>query len=191
MFAEGDYVFYPKGGVFQIESLSEKKIANRRISCFDLVSSDGKTKISIPTQNIKRVGVRALLSTDQLDSSLEQWAPDPHIQKLHHKNRKNRFELFRQSGKFSEMGVVIVTIHKLISIGKATFEEKRIYEQVRKRIVDEISITKEMSNSEGEEFLMSELDQAILREGKSSLDSENGNETKKQTDDSQNNEKGN
>jgi len=167
MYSKGDFVFYPKGGVFQISELSEKEIANRKISFFDLVSSDGKTKISIPEQNISRVGVRALLTKDELHQALEQWAPDAKIQKLHHKNRKNRFEFFRQSGDFNEMGVVIVTIHKLISINKATFEEKRIYEQVRKRLVDEISIILKLDSKKAEQFLTDELDKAILREEKS------------------------
>lgn len=170
MYAKGDFVFYPKGGVFKIECLSEKKIANREIPFFDLISNDGKTKISIPEQNIKRVGVRALLSKDELELALELWAPDSKIQKLHHKNRKNRFEIFRQSGDFNEMGVVIVTIHKLINIGKATFEEKRIYEQVRKRIVDEISIILVKETKEAEKFLISELNTAIEREDRATID---------------------
>jgi len=168
MYAAGDFVFYPKGGVFQIASLSEKIIATQNIPFFDLISNDGKTKISIPKQNIERVGVRALLTPDELTAALEEWAPDSKIQKLHHKNRKNRFEIFRQSGIFDEIGIVIVTIHKLISITKATFEEKRIYEQVRKRLVDEIAIIKELDSKEAEKFLLAELDQAILREEKSS-----------------------
>ena len=166
MYAQGDFVFYPKGGVFQIARLSEKKISNRELLFFDLVSSDGKTKISIPKQNIERVGVRALLTCAELTDALEQWAPDAKIQKLHHKNRKNRFEIFRQSGDFNEMGVVIVTIHKLISLGKATFEEKRIYEQVRKRLVDEIGIILDLESKASEDYLLQELDKAILREEK-------------------------
>jgi RNA polymerase-interacting CarD/CdnL/TRCF family regulator len=114
---------------------------------------------------MERVGVRSLLEPEEMETVMGEWAPDTKIQKLHHKNRKNRFELLRQSGDFRDMGTVLVTIHKLMKVTKATFEEKRMYDQVRKRLTDEISIVKGFEREKAEHFLTQELDKAIERKG--------------------------
>lgn len=166
MYKPGDYVFYPKGGVFAIQEESKKTIGGRELVFLDLLSSDGKTKISIPKANIERVGVRPLVTEQELEDNLEDWVPDFKISKLHHKNRKSRFETLRQTGEFGEMGKVVVTIHHLISKTKATFEEKRMYDQIRKRIVDEIEIVRTLSNADADKLLQDALDIAITREPK-------------------------
>lgn len=163
MYKPGDHVFYPKGGVFVIEKECDKTIAGRKLHFYDLVSCDGKTKISIPTDNVERVGVRRLVSDSELQNCVESWTPDQKISKLHHKNRKSRFELMRQSGNFTDMGTVVVTIHHLINKTKATFEEKRMYDQIRKRLVDEIEIVKELETDQADTYLQQVLDEAITR----------------------------
>lgn len=163
MFNLGDHVFYPKGGVFLIETQSEKQIAGRDISFFDLISFDGKTKISIPKRNVKRVGVRNLLTPKELQFAMDSFEPDHKLSKLHHKNRKSKFETLRQTGSFEDMGLVVTTIHNLIHKTKATFEEKRMYDQIRKRLADEISIVKDVDPGKADEILASSLDEAIER----------------------------
>lgn len=163
MYKTGDHVFYPKGGVFVIETQSDKTIAGRKIRFFDLKSCDGKTKISIPIENVERVGVRPLVTTSELEECRNTWAPDLKISKLHHKNRKSRFETMRQSGNFVDMGKVVVTIHHLIKKTKATFEEKRMYDQIRKRLVDEIEIVKKWPTDKADDLLTAILDEAIKR----------------------------
>ena len=163
MYKSGDHVFYPKGGVFVIERECEKVIGGNSIAFFDLISNDGKTKISIPTANVDRVGVRRLISQKELDGHMDEWAPDLKISKLHHKNRKSRFETLRQTGDFCDMSVVVVTIHYLVSKAKATFEEKRMYDQIRKRMVNEMEIVTGWSSSRADAILQDSLDQAILR----------------------------
>ena len=164
MYKPGDHVFYPKGGVFVIEKESEKKISGQSITFFDLISSDHKTKISIPITNVDRVGVRKLVTSKELEYHMEAWVPDIKISKLHHKNRKSRFELLRQTGNFTDMGSVIVTIHYLINKTKATFEEKRMYDQIRKRIVNEIEIIKDFDAKKADALLEGALNIAITRE---------------------------
>jgi len=163
MYKPGDHVFYPKGGVFVIEKECDKQIAGRSISFFDLISNDGKTKISIPKTNVSRVGVRKLVSSKELEQHMKRWSPDLKISKLHHKNRKSRFETLRQTGSFTDMSKVMVTIHYLVNKTKATFEEKRMYDQIRKRIVDEIEIVKGWTNPKAATMLQEALDAAIKR----------------------------
>lgn len=163
MYKAGDHVFYPKGGVFVIEKECDKKIGGNKITFYDLLSSDGKTKISIPTANVERVGVRKLVSPRELNQHIISWVPDIKISKLHHKNRKSRFETLRQTGNFEDMSIVVVTIHYLVHKGKATFEEKRMYDQIRKRLINEIQIVRDCTESRAEAILLDALDQAVLR----------------------------
>lgn len=170
MYKTGDHVFYPKGGVFVVEKECDKKIGDHSVAFYDLVSNDGKTRISIPRANVDRVGVRHLLSATELQSQMEDWAPDLKISKLHHKNRKSRFEALRQTGDFKDMGTVVVTIHFLINKLKATFEEKRMYDQIRKRMINEIGIVRGWSESRAEANYQESLDLAILRKVPQNLD---------------------
>ena len=185
MYKAGDHVFYPKGGVFVIEKECDKKIGGNSITFFDLISNDGKTKISIPTANVDRVGVRRLIAPTALDQQMEHWVPDFKISKLHHKNRKSRFETLRQTGDFEDMSVVVVTIHFLIDKGKATFEEKRMYDQIRKRMVNEIEIVTNWSSTRADAVLQDALDQAILRKAPKNAEDDmdlEGQELEEETD---------
>ena len=170
MYKTGDHVFYPKGGVFVVEKESDKKIGGHNVSFYDLVSNDGKTRISIPRANVDRVGVRRLLSVPELQTEMDDWSPDLKISKLHHKNRKSRFEALRQTGDFKDMGTVVVTIHYLINKMKATFEEKRMYDQIRKRMINEIGIVHGWSENRAEANFQESLDQAIVRKAPASHD---------------------
>lgn len=172
MFCPGDHVFYPKGGVFKIETKSNSEIAGRSISCFHLISSDGKTKISIPERNVSRVGVRGLLSPKDLQYSLDTFTPDLKLTKLHHKNRKSKFEILRQSGNFDDMGIVVATIHSLIQKTKATFEEKRMYDQIRKRLADEIAIVKDLKPENADKLLHEFLNKSLTRKPVITVDDE-------------------
>jgi RNA polymerase-interacting CarD/CdnL/TRCF family regulator len=163
MFQAGDHVFYPKGGVFKIEKESNKSIAGRDIAFLDLVSCDTKTKISIPKANLERVGVRRLVLKNELDGSMATWVPDLKISKLHHKNRKSRFETLRKTGSFSDMGSVVTTIHHLIQTTKATFEERRMYDQIRKRLVDEVAIVRDLKAEMADVLIQETLNTAITR----------------------------
>ncbi|MCB1051910.1 MAG: hypothetical protein KDC71_15030 [Acidobacteria bacterium] len=177
MFLPGDHVFYPKGGVFKVETKANKEIMGRSISFYDLVSSDGKTKISIPERNVGRVGVRGLLTPIELQSALETFTPDLKLTKLHHKNRKSKFEVLRQTGDFNDMGIVVATIHSLIQKTKATFEEKRMYDQIRKRLADEIAIVKKLKPESAEKLLHEFLNLSLSRKitiSDVSVDDENG-----------------
>lgn len=163
MLAPGDHVFYPKGGVFVIEKQADRSMGGRKIHFLDLVSFDGKTKISIPRQNVSRVGVRSLLTLQELDKAMRSFLPDHQLMKLHHKNRKSKFELLRQTGNFEDMGMVVSTIHNLIHRTKATFEEKRIYDQTRKRLADEIAIVKDIHPEKAAKLLNEYLNLAISK----------------------------
>ena len=178
MYKAGDHVFYPKGGVFVIQKECLKKIGGNKVAFYDLLSSDGKTKISIPTANVERVGVRKLVSPRELNDHIASWVPDIKISKLHHKNRKSRFETLRQTGNFEDMSIVAVTIHYLVNKTKATFEEKRMYDQIRKRLINEIQIVRDCTESRAEAILLDALDQAILR--KPPIDEEEENEAEEQ-----------
>lgn len=170
MFLPGDHVFYPKGGVFKVETKDSKEVLGRNISCFNLISSDGKTKISIPERNVERVGVRNLLSPKELQTALDTFTPDLKLTKLHHKNRKSRFEVLRQTGDFNDMGIVVATIHSLISKTKATFEEKRMYDQIRKRLADEIAIVKKLKADNAEKLLHEFLNLSLSRKPPPDMD---------------------
>ena len=61
------------------------------------------------------------------------------------------------------MSIVVVTIHYLVHKSKATFEEKRMYDQIRKRLVNEIQIVRDCTESRAEAILLDALDQAVLR----------------------------
>ncbi len=161
MYKEGDYVFYPKGGIFVIDQETEKTIGGNSIAFFDLIAEDGKTKISIPKANVDRVGLRHLVTAKQLDDHLNAIGPDPDILELHHKERKARFAVLRETGNFKEMATVVFTIFQLIQNTSATTEEKRIYEQIRERVVHEIQIVRGVTTKQAAKYLNSVMEESV------------------------------
>lgn len=161
MYKEGEHVFYPKGGIFVIDKECEKTIGGNAIPFYDLVAEDGKTKISIPVANVDRVGLRHLVTPEQLEDYMKALAPDPEILELHHKERKARFAVLRETGNFEEMARVVFTIFQLIKSTSATTEEKRIYEQIRERVVHEIQIVRDVSEAQAIKDLIATMETRV------------------------------
>jgi len=162
MYNEGDHVFYPKGGIFIVEKECNKTIGGNPVAFYDLVAEDGKTKISIPVSNVDRVGLRHLITSEQLDGYLEVLGPDLDVLELHHKERKARFAVLRETGDFEKMATVVFTVFQLIKNTSATTEEKRIYEQIRERVVHEIQIVRNVSQAQATKDLVSTMEQRLV-----------------------------
>lgn len=71
MFAIGDRVVYPMHGAGIIESIEEREVLGEIQSYFVMKLPLGEMKVMIPTKNVEDLGIRGVISHDEVDRVLE------------------------------------------------------------------------------------------------------------------------
>ena len=67
MFDIGDKVVYPMHGAGIIEGIEEKEILGEKQSYYILRFPVGDMKVMIPTSNVEQVGIREVISNEEVD----------------------------------------------------------------------------------------------------------------------------
>ena len=79
MFEVGDKVVYPMHGAGIIESIEEREILGEKQSYYVLKFPVGDMKVMIPTTNVEQIGIREVVSDEEVDKVVEFLSNDSPI----------------------------------------------------------------------------------------------------------------
>jgi len=71
MFKVGDKVVYPMHGAGVIEAIEEKEVLGSKHTYYVMRLPIGDLKVMIPTDNVKEIGIREVISDDMVDEVFE------------------------------------------------------------------------------------------------------------------------
>ncbi|WP_337286814.1 CarD family transcriptional regulator [Candidatus Methylomirabilis sp.] len=139
MYRTGTKVVYPTHGVGWIEAIEKKEVAGGLQPFYVVrIIGNGMT-ILVPTQNAKRVGLRAVIEPSEIPKVLAILKKnDLKISSNWNRRFKDNLERIRTGSLFE----VALVLRKLVLLQKErclSFGEKTMLENVRRLIVSEIS----------------------------------------------------
>ena len=143
MFKIGDKAVYPAHGVGIIESIENKEISGTKHTFYILRILDNDMTIMIPTKNTDTVGLREVISTEEI----------PRIYKILKErnipienqawNRRYREYMEKiKTGSVFEVAEVLRDLILLKVDKDLSFGERRILEMARNLLVKELSVAK-------------------------------------------------
>lgn len=152
-FKVGDYVVYPGHGVGQIRSIETKEIMGEPNNFYSLKILDGGMTISVPQQNVDRVGIRHLISNDEVEDVLG-FLKKPIESGLKHTvqltwNRRHREYMDKiKTGSIYEIAKVLRGLFHLSSDKELSFGERKMLDQAHNLLIKEMALAKRTSESE-------------------------------------------
>lgn len=157
MFNIGDKVVYPMHGAGIIESIEEKEISGEKLHYYIIKLPMGEMKAMVPLNKVKEVGLRQIISEEEIFKVLEVLKSESSTMPLNwnHRYRVNLEKI--KSGSIYEVAEVVRNLvfrdrQKGLSTG-----EKKMLENARRILLSELVLAKDMTENKMVELLESYL----------------------------------
>jgi len=140
MFAIGEYAVCPGDGVGQVCDIEEKDISGEKMSFYKVrIISNGMT-VMVPTSSTN--GIRGLVDNGEINNVYQLLNDhDVHVDNSTW-NRRNRDYLAKiKTGSIIEIADVLRALFLLKEKKNLSFGEKKLLEQCREMIAEEISLS--------------------------------------------------
>ena len=143
----GDKAVYPGHGVGEITSIEDKDIMGSRLTFYSMEIMESGTKIMIPKNRLKSVGVRPVASKKEakevmdiiLDKKLEEVKS-----KVVGKNWQKRHQSYMdkiKTGSIYEIAKVIRDLNQIKDGKELSYGEKRMMDKAKNILYSELSLT--------------------------------------------------
>ena len=155
MFQVGAKVVYPLQGVAQVEAVETRMILGTEEQKYYILRIlNNNTTIMVPVDNAEDVGLRELISSDEVDKVVDilrgQGEPMSSNWTKRYKDNLDRLK----TGSIFQLASVLRDLVMMKRTKELSFGEKKMLDNVKSLIVDEISNAQEIPNSNVEEKLI-------------------------------------
>ena len=153
MFAVGDKIVYPMHGAGIIEQIEEKKILGETREYYVLRVPCGDMKIMIPVDNSKDIGVRAIVSDEELALVIQtlQGRSTEMSTNWNRRYRENMEKL--KTGDVIEVAEVVRNLTRTDRERKLSTGEKKMLSNAKQILLSEIILIKDIDMVEAADIV--------------------------------------
>ena len=151
MFNVGDLAVYPAHGVGVIESIESKWISGKKQEFYIMRILDNAMIIMIPLDNVNNVGLRQVIDATQVPKIFEilkEKEVEPDNQTWNRRYREYMEKI--KTGSVYELAEVLRDLFILREDKELSFGERKMMDTARSLLVKEISIAKDLDESQVE-----------------------------------------
>jgi len=154
MFKVGDSAVYPAHGLAVIKRIEEREVGGKKKKFYVLQVVDNQMTIMIPTDNVGSVGLRGIISTDDVDAVYGILRDrDVKIDQTTWNRRYREYMEKIKTGSIFEIAEVLRNLFLLKHSKDLSFGERKMLDQAKHLLVKEISLAKKAK----EEVVESEI----------------------------------
>ncbi len=158
MFKIGDRAVYPGQGVAEITGIESKQISGTTVVLYMLRVLDTDRKIMIPVSKVKSVGLRKVVSDDDIERVYDLLRERTKTVDRQTWNRRYRRYVEKiNTGSLYDIAEVMRDLSRLKYTKNLSFGERKMLDQARTLLVKEISVAR----AKTEEDVLDELEQII------------------------------
>ncbi|UCE81684.1 MAG: CarD family transcriptional regulator [Deltaproteobacteria bacterium] len=151
MFKVGDLAVYPAHGVGVIESIESKLVSGTRQDFYIMRILDNEMIIMIPLNNVNNVGLRQVIDANQVPKIFDILKEREIVPDNQTWNRRYREYMEKiKTGSVFELAEVLRDLFILREDKELSFGERKMLDTARSLLVKEISIAKELDESQVE-----------------------------------------
>ncbi|NLN40871.1 MAG: CarD family transcriptional regulator [Clostridiales bacterium] len=148
MFEIGDKVVYPMHGAGIIEGIEEREILGEKQSYFILRFPVGDMKVMIPTANVEQIGIREVISVEEIDKVVEFLSSDQsHMSNNWNKRYRQNMEKIK-SGDIYEVAEVVRNLMLRDREKGLSTAERKMLSNARQILISEIVLSKDADEEE-------------------------------------------
>ena len=153
MYNIGDRIVYPMHGAGIIKEIEEREILGEMRSYYILKLPHGDMKIMIPVDNCEEIGIRDIISEDDVDEVLEILAAPstPMPSNWNHRNRENMDKL--KTGSITQVAEVVRNLTRVESTKHLSTGEKKMLTNARQILSSEFILALDIDKDKAEEMI--------------------------------------
>jgi len=153
VFKVGDKVVYPMHGAGIIEAIEEREILGKKKMYYIMRLPLGDMKVMIPTDNVEEIGLREIISRDEVKKVLEV-LKTPKTKMSSNWNRRYRANMQKiKSGNIYEVAEVVRNLQiRDIEKGLSTGERKML-SNAKQILISELVLADNMTEEEAEAMI--------------------------------------
>ena len=153
-FKVGDKAVYPAHGVAEVIAIERKEISGHEQTFYVLRILDNGMKVLIPTSNVKAVGMREIISSDEADEVFKILRKKEKVVESTTWNRRYREYMEKiKTGSVFEVAKVLRDLYLLKGDKDLSFGERKMLDTARSLLIKELSLAKEVSEEDIENDL--------------------------------------
>ncbi len=152
-FKAGDKAVHPAHGVGEVVAVEERELAGKPNRCYVLRIVPTGLKVMIPVEAAERVGLRPVMEKQEALEILDILrAPEVAVDLQPWNRRFRAYTEMLKSGLPSEIAKVLRDMYRLKFDKDLSFGERRLLDQARNLLVQELALAKQVEPSriEGE-----------------------------------------
>ncbi|HEX6272137.1 MAG TPA: CarD family transcriptional regulator [Polyangiaceae bacterium] len=152
-FKVGDMAVHPAHGVGEVERLEDRDFGGRMTTVYVIKIRDSGLKVMVPTETTERVGLRPVMKKKEAQKILDILkAPEVAVDVQPWNRRFRAYTEMLKSGLPSEIAKVLRDMYRLRFDKDLSFGERRLLDQARSLLVQELALAKKVppSTMEGE-----------------------------------------
>ena len=143
MFAQGDMAVYPAHGVGVIEAIETQTIGGVDQTFYVMKILDNDMTIMIPTANCKNVGLRSIISSEEVDKVLGILMERDIKISSQTWNRRYRDYMDKiKTGSVFEVAAVLRDLYLLSDDKELSYGERKMMDTAKSLLVKEISLAR-------------------------------------------------
>ena len=167
-FQIGDKAVYPAHGVGEVKSIESKEILGAKQTFYVLQILDSGMKIMVPTNNVNSVGLREVISDDEVDGVYDILKQrDVHIDNQTWNRRYREYMDKIKTGSLYDVAEVFRDLSLLKLTKDLSFGERKLFDTAQILLVKELSTAKKTD----EKKIISELESFFAVENPENTDS--------------------
>ncbi len=152
MFTAGDMAVYPAHGVGRIQAIESQTVGGVDQSFYVMKILDNDMTIMIPTMTSDNVGLRAIISREEVDKVIEILKERDIKISSQTWNRRYRDYMEKiKTGSVYEVAVVLRDLYILRVDKELSYGERKMMETAKSLLVKELSLAQELEEQKIEE----------------------------------------
>ncbi|HML37466.1 MAG TPA: CarD family transcriptional regulator [Bacillota bacterium] len=155
MFVIGDKIVYPMHGAGIIEQIEEKQILGEIRKYYILKVPSGDMKIMIPIDSCGEIGIRAIISVEEIKEVLEVLSSES-TEMSSNWNRRYRENMEKlKTGDIYNVAEVVRNLMRTDKEKKLSTGEKKMLSNAKQILISEIILVKEIDHDSAEQIINS------------------------------------
>lgn len=156
-FIVGEKVVYPSHGVGQINSIVSQTIGGAKEEMFVIhFESEGLT-LRIPTKRVPEVGLRNLVSEEELTKALGLLTGRAKVKKSMWSRRAMEYDQKINSGCIIKLSEVVRDLNRHDPTKDQSYSERQLFEEAYGRLTKEVAAVKQISILEAKSVISDSL----------------------------------
>ena len=149
MFSIGDKVVYPIHGAGVIADIQEKEVLGEVQEYYILKMPTNHMNVMVPVSQIKKLGVREILSKEEMDQVFEIFSQEDQSKLPKNWNRRYRYNMDRiKSGDIEEIARIVLCLENLDKEKNLSTGERKMLNNAKQIIISEMILVYDKDQEE-------------------------------------------